>query len=222
MWSRVWPHVRGVLVALHIVAVTLLALPAPDGAMDRAAWQQPTVRQELRNWAEGLNSVGIETTPEGLEDRLWKLSHGYTSVRDRATAPFGPYYTYCGTFQSWRMFSGPQRFPAVLHIDVSEPGGWQPVFVERDPRHSWLARELDSYRFRALRFRLQDTAGFEDEYELFARWVAGRAAKDFPHADRVRIRLFRFTLRTPTEVRAGAPVEGEFTQEVELLLRAMP
>jgi hypothetical protein len=222
MWSRVWPHVRAVLVALHVVAVTVLALPVPDGVQDRATWQQPTVRQEMRDWADALNAVGFETTPEVLEDRLWHLAHGYATARDSVLAPFGPYYEYCGTFQGWRMFSGPQMFPATLHIDISEAGAWRPVFVERDRRYGWLARELDSYRFRALRFRMQSSVGFEGDYELFARWVAVRAANDFPTADRVRVRLFRYRLQTPAEVQAATPVFGQFEQEIVLPLRGTP
>ncbi len=222
MWSCVWPHVRAVLVALHVGAITLLALPVPDGAWDRAAWQQPTVRQEMYHWSDALNAVGLQITPEQLEDRLWHLANRYASARDSVLAPFGPYYEYCGTFQGWRMFSGPQMFPAALHIDVSEAGAWRPVFVERDPRYAWLARELDSYRFRALRFRLQSSAGFGSDYDRFARWLAVRAATDFPGADRVRVRLFRYRLRTPVEVRAATPVSGEFEQEIVLPLGGTP
>jgi hypothetical protein len=219
MWSRAWPHVRAALVLLHALAITLLALPAPEGAMDRAAWQQPTVQQELKNWADGLNSVGFNVSPQELEDRLWKLADGYMSLRDTATSPFDRYYEYCGTYQGWRMFSGPQMYPARLHIDIEERGQWRPVFVERDPQHRWLASELDSYRFRAFRFRLANMSGFESEYQLFARWVAVRASRDFPDADRVRVSLFRYTLRTPAEVRAGEAEQGEFEQVIELPLR---
>jgi hypothetical protein len=42
-----WPHIRTVLVTLHLIAITLLALPAPEGGMDRQSWQNPTVQEEL-------------------------------------------------------------------------------------------------------------------------------------------------------------------------------
>jgi hypothetical protein len=107
----------------------------------------------------------------------------------------------------------------VLHIDISEQGQWRPVFIERDPEHRWLARQFGSYRFRAFLFRL-GSPGFEGEYQKFAQWVAARAAEDFPRADHVRVRQFRFAIRSPGEVRGGKPVDGEFVQSVELLLRA--
>jgi hypothetical protein len=190
--------------------------------MDRAAWQQPTVQQELKNWADGLNSVGFNVTPQELEDRLWKLADGYMKLRDSATSPFDWYYEYCGTYQGWRMFSGPQMYPAKLYIDVRERDVWVPLYVEGDPQHRWLGGELDSYRFRALRFRLANMSGFESEYKLFAHWVAMRAAKDFPDADRVRVSLYRYTLLTAAEVRAGKAVEGEFEQVTEHPLRGTP
>ncbi len=223
MFSRIWPHVRGVLVALHVIAITLLALPAPDGAMNREAWKQPTVQDELKTWTESLNNCGIDISQPELEDRLWKLASGYMDIRSDVLSPFELYYNSCGTFQAWRMFSGPQRYPAVLHIDISERGEWRPVYIQRDSQHRWLARQLDSYRFRAFLFRL-GSLGSDSECEAFARWVAARAATDFHDAERVRVRFFQFTLRTAAEVRAGAPIEGEFVRSVELPLepRARP
>ena len=56
--------------------------------------------------------------------------------------PFGRYYAYCGTGQSWRMFVAPHRHPTALHVDVRERGEWRPAYVERDPHHRWLGRVL--------------------------------------------------------------------------------
>jgi hypothetical protein len=205
-----WPHVRAALITAHLVAVTLMAIPAPDGGTDRTAWHDPTVRGELKAWADALG-----TAPEVLEDRLWNLTQGYMAARGEALSPFGPYYEYCGTLQSWRMFVAPHRFPTTLHIDVREDGTWRPVYVERDPRHRWLGRVLDSYRFRSVIFRF-GWPGWEGEFEAFARWVAKRATADFPGADAVRVRLWKAPTPSPDEVRAGTVPAGEFTLAVEV------
>lgn len=216
-----WPQIRAALIALHVIAITLLALPAPDGGMDRETWKNPTVQEEFKNWTQTLNACGLDITQQELEDRLWAASQTYMDARSDVLQPFLPYYNYCGTFQAWRMFVGPHRYPAVLHIDVSEGGVWRPVYIERDAHHRWLGRQLDSYRFRATLFRLGWPA-YEGEFDHFARWVGRQAARDFPDADRVRVRLYRSRTRSPQEVRAGAPTEGEFGHTVELPLRAQP
>jgi hypothetical protein len=211
-----WPHVRAGLITAHLIAVTLMAVPAPDGGTDRSAWQDPTVQGELKAWADALG-----TTSPALEDRLWNLTQTYMTARGDVLAPFGWYYAYCGTTQSWRMFVAPHRFPTTLHIDVREGGTWRPVYVERDPRHRWLGRILDSYRFRSVIFRF-GWPGYEGEFEAFARWVARRAAADFPDADAVRVRLWKAPTASPAEVRAGTVPAGEFTLSVELPLRSRP
>src|SRR5262245_38441572 len=110
---------------MHVVAVTLLAIPAPDGAMDRAAWKQQTVQDELKSWTETFNSCGIDISQQELEERLWRVANSYMDIRGEVLDPFTDYYHYCGTHQAWRMFAGPQRYPAVLHIDIRERGVWR-------------------------------------------------------------------------------------------------
>jgi hypothetical protein len=205
-------HWRALFVLFHLVAVTLMALPAPEGAMDRANWADPTVQAEIAVWARRLS-----VPPADLEEALWRFATRYTAARDRVLAPFGPYYEWCGTEQSWRMFVAPHRHPTRLHVDVREGGEWRAVFVERDREHAWLARQLCSYRFRSLTFRF-GWPSYAGEYRSFADWLAHQAARDFPDADRVRVRMFRFRTPSPAEVRAGRPVEGRFESAVELPL----
>jgi len=211
-----WPHIRAVLITAHLVAVTLMAIPAPEGALDRAAWKDPTVQNEFATWANNL-----DTTPEELEERLWNLTRSYMDRRGEVLAPFGRYYHYCGTTQGWRMFIAPHRHPTALHLDIRERGNWRPVYIERDSQHRWLGHVLDSYRFRSVIFRF-GWPGYEGEFEEFARWIASRAKNDFPEADAVRVRLFKAPSLSPEEVRAGAPLVGEFVRSVELPLEARP
>ncbi len=209
-------HLRGLLVALHLVAVTLMALPAVGEGMSRWAWQDPTVQEEFADWTARFNSWGIHVTQQQLEDGLFDTASAYESVRDQALAPFGRYYDWCGTYQSWRMFVGPHRYPSRLHIDVEENGTSRPIYVKSDPDHTWMASQLEHYRMRPFLYRLswfRYVPAFPD-FDQLARWVAARAAHDFPEASRVRVRFFKFRTPSPDEVKAGQPVTGEFVPEV--------
>jgi hypothetical protein len=143
------------------------------------------------------------------------------AIRSEVLQPFLPYYHYCGTFQGWRMFVGPHRYPLVLHIEVAEHGQWRPIYIERDTQYRWRARQLNSYRFRAVLFRL-GWPGYEGELKRLAHWVATEAARDFPEAEQVRLRFYQRRTPSPDEVRAGAPITGEFGPALEVPLRRQP
>jgi hypothetical protein len=216
-----WAHLRGLLVALHLAAVTLLALPALGEGLNRWAWQDPTVQEEFADWTCRLNRWGVHVTQQQFEDDLYDVGLAYESARARALAPFGRYYEYCGTFQSWRMFAGPHRYPSRLHIEVEEAGDWQSVYVKSDPDHTWLSDRLDHYRMRPFLYRLSwyRYAEFGDFNDL-ARWVARQAARDFPGAGRVSVSLHMSRTPSPDEVNAGQPIKGECVSKVVLDLGA--
>ena len=48
--GRAWPHIRALLISVHVLAVILGALPAPSGGMKRGAWRDPTVQDEFAAW----------------------------------------------------------------------------------------------------------------------------------------------------------------------------
>ncbi len=215
-------HLRAILVILHLIAITWLALPSPGEGLSRWAWQDPTVQEELADWTGRLNRWGYPITQAEFEDDLYNVASAYESVRSRPIGLFGRYYGMCGTFQSWRMFAGPHRYPSQLLIDVEEDSAWRPVYVQRDPEHAWLSTQLDHYRMRPFLYRLswyRYVAEFDDFGQL-ARWIARQAAHDFPQAGRIRVRFFKFHTPAPAEARAGLPVTGEFVPEMVLNLEA--
>jgi hypothetical protein len=212
-----WPHARAGLLAVHVLAVVLAAVPAPEGAMARTAWRDPTVQGEFDTWFGHLRSLGYGGTRLQFEDSLWGFAVAYTQTRDAILAPFEPYYDYAGTTQSWRMFVAPHRFPGRLHIEVRRNRVWQTVYVERSPDATWLGRILDHDRMRSAIFRYS-WPQYQKTYKDFCQWIATQAERDFPDADRVRIRYFKYRTRSPAEVRAGAEEEGKylFTRELAL------
>jgi hypothetical protein len=207
----VWPQARAALIALHMLALGLLAFPAPSGGMSRSAWKDPTVQAELQAWNARFASLGVELTQQEFEDRLWELASAYMKARQAVLDPFEPYHDYMGTWQSWRMFVAPHRFPAALEIDVEEAGVWRPVYVERSREHAWMGSIFDHDRMRSEVFRYS-WAKYKGSWRPFGQWVARNAARDFPGAQRVRVRYLRYKTLDPEQARAGEEIEGSYVQ----------
>lgn len=209
----IWIRVRAALIALHVFAVVAMAVPSPEGGLNRSAWKDPTVQGEFAAWTGRLNAVGVQVGQAELEEWAWGFAQGWERTRGAVLAPFMPYYRYCGTWQSWRMFVAPHRYPARLHIDVRRGGAWEPVFVERSAEHTWRRHQLDHDRMRAAIFRY-GWRHFRKAYNTFATWVAARAAEDFPDATEVRLRFWKYRTASPEEVRTGTEPEGSWELEI--------
>lgn len=212
-----WAQLRAALVALHVAAVVLAAVPAPEGAMRRSAWQDPTVQDELRAWAERLRGLGLELSDAAFQERLWQVAARYTAARRAALAPFQPYYRYLGVHQSWRMFVAPHRYPSRLHIEVREGQTWRTVYVARAPDQAWLGEVLDNHRMRSALFRYA-WPQYGRTWRELGDWVAARAAVDFPTASHVRLRYWKQRTPSPQEARAGREPRGEWTRAREVPL----
>ncbi len=200
--KRAWPHLRVAFVLFHIVVITLMAIPAPGGGMQRSSWKDPTVQAEFATWTELLNSLGAELTKKELEDGLWELSLAYMARRSDVLDPLRPYYRYTGSQQSWRMFVAPHRWPAKLRIDLKTHDAWETIYLARDPDLDWRARQLDHDRMRSAIFRFA-WKSYRGSYNSFTRWVADRAAKDFPHATHVRVLFLKQQTPSAKQVREG-------------------
>lgn len=202
-------QVRTVLVGLHVLAITLMALPAPGGAMSRSAWKKPTVQAEFAAWRGRLASWGVELSPEEFEDGLWDLSVQLMGGREVMLAPFDWYYLYCGTWQSWRMFVAPHTHPSRLYVDIYEDGAWRPVYVGRSPEHDWMADVFDHDRMRSATFRYA-WRKYAGTYTPFTKWIAKRGAVDFPDAEKLRVRYQKGPTPSPEQTLAGEPPETTF------------
>lgn len=201
-------HGRALFVALHLFAITFMALPSVGGGMSRSAWGTPTVQAEFQLWTARLNGWGVDVTAEQLEDTLWEVAVAYEDGRRMILEPMYPYFRYTGSWQSWRMFVAPHRYPGRLEIELDSGEGWQPVYVARSGEHDWMRRLLDHDRCRASIFRYA-WSHFRRGRKEFTDWVAVQAARDFPEARRVRTSFVRYRTRSPEEVRAGTPAREE-------------
>ena len=115
-----WAHIRTLFIAVHLLAITLMALPAPSGGMSRSAWKDPTVQAEFRAWTERVNALGIEMTQDELQSLAWDFSLGFLKARTRVLGPFGPSYRYAGTAQSSRVM-GTVFDPRRPHFSSGRP-----------------------------------------------------------------------------------------------------
>lgn len=209
---------RALLIALHLFAITAMALPSAGGVgLQRQAWSDPTVQDEFAAWTGRLNALGWTGDSEQLQDTAFAVVSAYERARSSVLAPFQPYYRYCGTWQSWRMFVAPHRYPARLHIDVLDDDGWRPVYRARSSIHAWRAEQLDHDRFRSSIFRYA-WPSYRRGYREFVDWLKVQAASDFPDARKLRVRFYKYRTATPDEVRTGNEPEGRFvsTRVVEL------
>jgi hypothetical protein len=211
----VWPHLRAIFVLFHITAVLVLAVPNMGGqALSRRAWQNPTVQDEFKAWAARLRGLGVDIDARALEDRLWPFARRWTKAHRWAKRPFTPYAKYAGVTQTWRMFVAPHRYPARLHIDVrASDGTWRPVQIARSRTYDWRGAQLNHDRVRATLFRY-GWANFRRPYTKLTRWLAARAAVDFPAATHLRVRMYGFRTASPEEVRRGQLPPGRYKNEL--------
>ncbi|MDP6931770.1 MAG: hypothetical protein QGG40_02595 [Myxococcota bacterium] len=210
-----WPHLRGILVAVHVFAVVAMAAPSPAGTLRRSAWKDPTVQSELATWTRQLRSWGMEIDQDELEEHLWTLARAWTVPRRAILEPLQPYYHYFGTYQSWRMFVAPHRYPTVPHVDVKEGGLWRTVYVARSEEHDWLGHQLNHDRFRSALFRM-GWSQYRKTYLQWANWLVVQASRDFPEATHLRVRMHKVRTPTPEEVRTDTAPEGKY-QQVKVL-----
>jgi len=208
-------HLRALLVGFHLVAVGLMAVPAPEGAMNRENWKDATVQAELQTWTHKLSHIGISVTVPQLEHHLWGTGRALNQQRTQLLEPFQPYYQFAGTHQSWRMFVAPHRFPAKLEVDIKEKGTWKTIFRQNDPELAWQGQLFNDSRMRSILFRYSWST-YRKHYRQLGRWVANQAGRDFPDARMVRLSWFKYQTLSPEQVRANERVVTQQVRPIEL------
>src|SRR5438132_1307662 len=99
-------HALALFVTLHVVCITLYALPRPPTVSDDIL-NHPEVKAEMEQWPPWLVQTGL------------KVVRAYVSLTDAARRRVTPYVNAVGSTQSWHMFGGtPPRYPLVFVIEV--------------------------------------------------------------------------------------------------------
>jgi hypothetical protein len=216
-WRRALPHALAAFVLFHVVAMLVLAIPAPSAARDKRAWRDAAVQAELRLWA---NSLGVE--PKALEGALWTLATTWFELRGTLAKPFDRYARALGTRQGWSMFAAPDRFPARLEIAVRDgkDAPWTLVYRSRDDVYAWQRPLFDHDRVRKILF-YQSWPGRQALQRRFEAAVAVLAARDFPNATHVRVARIKLTSQSPAERAQGQELVTAIEREQVLpLVRA--
>lgn len=204
-----WPHLRALLIAFHVLAVVALAFPQPHRLLDRRGWESANTRHDLARWAARLRALGLDMSDEGFARRLRALAEGYAGVHAALVAPFAPYARWTGTIQGWAMFSSAQKHPAELHVDILVNGAWQPVYRPHSDEHDFWGARFRHNRMRKQLGRFARTL-HQASYNGLARHVAIAAARAFPDAREIRVRLYRYAALAPEAVRAGQAPAGRY------------
>lgn len=210
-----WKHVRAVLVLVHLVAVVVLAIPSLRAGLDRRSWKNPTVQGELAAFSKRLETIGFDVEPEVLEERVWRYAVAYNRIYEALEAPFFPYRHWVGVRQPWVMFVAPHRHPARVEIEVEEDHRWRLVYRARSEEHTWNRRLFDHDRLRSAFFRY-GWSRYAAAYRDLCSFIAKEAARDFPNATRVRVRMYRYRTPSPEELRSGAIPRGHYERAVIL------
>lgn len=200
---RAWPHLRALLILVHLVAISLAALPRVSApALTKSARQSPAARAEIAAWTERLASWGVEVEPEVLEQRSLELLEGWLELRTTLNSPFRPYIATFGLRQPWMLFPGADRFPAQLVIELEREGSWETVQTLYPTSGPWKARLARNTRVHGVVYSASWPV-HRSHYDELGRWLAREAARDFPEATRLRLSIERGHMRSPEQVREG-------------------
>lgn len=207
-------RLRPVLVALHVVAVVLLALPTPQVSDKELA--KPSVQAWFRRTAASLRDLGVPVTSEGLQGAVVGPGRVYTSALEALRKPAVRYADVVGAHQSWRMFAGVPGKSARLVIEVEEGGQWRTIHVSRSAAHPWRRSWFDHLRTRTLvhPFTSEEQRG---RYRRLHKHLLPIIAQDFPDAARARFSMERVLVPAPDALRrAGGLIPDERYWVVEL------
>lgn len=212
MIRAAWPHLRALLVVLHVTAVVLAALPAPDGAMNRKLWSEPTVRVEFEAWARRFG-----VTVDEFQGALWRVATVWMDARGVYMRPVRPYLDATGATQAWRMFAGANRFPTKFHVRVRDEGepedAWRSVYERDHPERRWAASVFEQERFRNGLDRF-GWPHYRVHFEEACTWVARRALEAFPKAAAVQCAIWRERAPSPEQAKRGEKIDGHWWAEV--------
>ncbi|MCO4770460.1 MAG: hypothetical protein KDA24_10565 [Deltaproteobacteria bacterium] len=199
--ARYWPQLRALLILLHLVAITLMALPAPVGSERADTYEVQEVKDQLEQLSSALERVGISASPAEIAETLISTSGRFLQARRAVLKPFRPYYRWAGTRQGYRMFSGVSHYGNRLHIEIEEGDAWRTIYLahsEEDWRWGTFNHELS----RSLLYRYVEPR-YRKRWKAIARWAAREAGRDFPSATRVRVSWRHAPIQTPAQSRAG-------------------
>jgi hypothetical protein len=200
-------QLRAVLVGLHLLAVLLMSIPAPAG-MSRQTLQEENIQANFRDWSDLAKGLGINLEAAKIEELSFTWGTRVLGVRNKALAPFRPYYKYAGTNQRWQMFGYLNRTPGRIEVATCDKinkrlcakQDWDWRFIMGSDEADWLRPRMEQERIRAIvsSFAWKKRKG---HYNALGRWLAAQAAEDFPDAKTLRVRMGTLQIPPPARLR---------------------
>jgi hypothetical protein len=180
-------QLRAAFVLFHVVAITIMSIPAPVNGMNEKQWSTPAGRRELHGWADVVRSVGLDVTDDAFRQFVWEVGNSWLSFRNDVVAPFRPYLIYTGSRQSWRMFSMVEHEEGRLAVYLERNGTREPLFVTYE-HEVWRRAQLRQERTRTILgdFYAQDS---KRSWSGFVDRLADWAREDFPDGERLVVEL---------------------------------
>lgn len=192
---------RAALLAVHVLAVALLALPGASISSARGL-KSRTVQADIADWA---GSLGVE--PAELTGWLRSLIRAYVGAR-WVLKPFERYAQLTGAKQGWAMFASPQRHPSELHIEGRVGDGpWELLYRPHDDKAAFMADFLRHNRVRKFSGRFARSAR-RSNYEGLADYVARRACEEREDLTEVRVALWSYRALDRAAVARGERPKG--------------
>jgi len=188
-------------VLFHVVAITLMALPAPPGNLKQLSSGQG--QAQLADWAATFRGAGLDVSDEAFEAWVRDAAGTWGAAHAAALDPLTPYYRLTGTRQSWRMFSVVSRRPTAVEIHVLKGDAWERVYATGEAGAQWRSRQLDQERVRAFQTGFLNLSRQGDYRNFVHRWVAPSLFEDDPEVSSVRVQLRRSRSLAPARVRGG-------------------
>ena len=189
--KRLWPHVVAAFVVFHVAAQCVDSIPDVSLAMNKRAWSEPRVRDELQRWAGVL---GVSRAD--LEGELWILGTMVMDARKTVGAPFRPYLRATAQRQAWAMFVAgsrtQERFRVVARACAVDDAGcdWQLLYARGDDAHTFMQDTLEHARIRSAAFRW-GWPQMQKSYERGCRAIAARVFAARPELVVVQCRFVR-------------------------------
>lgn len=195
--TRLWPQLRAVLVALHVLIVVAMSVPSPEGMSERLLQRES---RAFKPWVEALARVGF--APETSTTIILRGGRALEKVEDTAEKLGAPYVAVCGVAQSWRMFS--QSPPRGVRVEMLlyEDDRWTRIYANTDPHARWRAGLWEQGRVRGLMRELGNDPS-QDWWRAMAETAARRAAADFPDATVFRMQAVPTRSPPPERIEDG-------------------
>jgi hypothetical protein len=205
---------RLVFVAVHVLAVTLPAIPSPPGRIGEDELGRRGARRTLAALRAGAAQLGLHWTHAEAAAMVAHSANAVVRTRNLLSQPFEPYRRISGARQSWRMFSQVTDKTARLEVYERRAGTLRPLYIALDAQHQWRGRTLGAERMRAYT-NLFVSKTSKSGYLALVDWLACARKAEPGAGEGLRVQLQRLHIPDPEalRLRGAVLIEQPYWQE---------